>query len=256
MKAIDTHLHADHITGLEALAERLAPFSTLRLSTRELAERFYIPALLERRRRQDRQDADRADAKPQMLESERNERRAFAELAQQKQIELAVSLFLDLEQDRTVQQIADEMGMTVSSLKRLTQTAKFQETYDSVLMQLGHHPRLQALQGQLPELIPLSYQAMRRLLSPGTAHTAQVAATISAFVSKIDPRTGATTEENPKFLKTGDAAIVRIKPVRPLAIETFKDFPEIGRFALRDMGTTIGAGVVLAVTEKYDPAKK
>ncbi|MEW6603629.1 MAG: translation elongation factor EF-1 subunit alpha [Thermoproteota archaeon] len=87
-------------------------------------------------------------------------------------------------------------------------------------------------------------------------HTAQVAATISAFVSKIDPRTGATTEENPKFLKTGDAAIVKIKPVRPLPIETFKDFPEIGRFALRDMGTTIGAGVVLNVTDKYDPNKK
>ncbi len=88
------------------------------------------------------------------------------------------------------------------------------------------------------------------------AHTAQVAATISHFVSKIDPRTGATTEENPKFLKTGDAAIVRIKPVRPLAIETFKDFPEIGRFALRDMGTTIAAGVVLNITDKYDPNKK
>ena len=51
-------------------------------------------------------------------------------------------------------------------------------------------------------------------------------------------------------------AIVRIKPVRPLPIETFKDFPEIGRFALRDMGTTIGAGVVLAITEKYDPKQK
>jgi elongation factor 1-alpha len=88
------------------------------------------------------------------------------------------------------------------------------------------------------------------------AHTAQVAATISHFVSKLDPRTGATTEESPKFLKTGDAAIVKIKPVRPLPIETFKDFPEIGRFALRDMGTTIAAGVVLNVTEKYDPNKK
>lgn len=88
------------------------------------------------------------------------------------------------------------------------------------------------------------------------AHTAQVAATLSGFVSKLDPRTGATTEQNPKFLKTGDAAIVKIKPVRPLAIETFKDFPEIGRFALRDMGTTIAAGVVLNITEKYDPNKK
>jgi elongation factor 1-alpha len=88
------------------------------------------------------------------------------------------------------------------------------------------------------------------------AHTSQVAATLSEFVGKIDPKTGGVVEEKPKFLKTGDAAIVRIKPVRPLAIETFKDFPEIGRFALRDMGTTIAAGVVKAITEKYDPSSK
>ncbi|MDQ4074166.1 MAG: translation elongation factor EF-1 subunit alpha [Thermoproteota archaeon] len=88
------------------------------------------------------------------------------------------------------------------------------------------------------------------------AHTAQVAATLSQFVAKIDPKTGGTVEENPKFLKTGDAAIVRIKPVRPLAIETFKEFPEIGRFALRDMGTTIAAGIVKTINERYDPNKK
>ncbi|MER5176280.1 MAG: translation elongation factor EF-1 subunit alpha [Candidatus Nitrosocosmicus sp.] len=88
------------------------------------------------------------------------------------------------------------------------------------------------------------------------AHTAQVAATLSEFVAKIDPKTGGITEEKPKFLKTGDAAIVKIKPVRPLAIETFKEFPEIGRFALRDMGTTIAAGIVKSITEKYDPNKK
>ena len=88
------------------------------------------------------------------------------------------------------------------------------------------------------------------------AHTAQVAATLSEFIAKIDPKTGGATEDKPKFLKTGDAAIVRIKPVRPLAIETFKEFPEIGRFALRDMGTTIAAGVVKAITEKYDPSSK
>jgi elongation factor 1-alpha len=84
------------------------------------------------------------------------------------------------------------------------------------------------------------------------AHTAQVAATLSDFVAKIDPKTGGVLEEKPKFLKTGDAAIVRIRPVRPLAIETFKEFPEIGRFALRDMGTTIAAGVIKSITEKYE----
>ena len=88
------------------------------------------------------------------------------------------------------------------------------------------------------------------------AHTAQVAATLSEFVAKIDPKTGGATEDKPKFLKTGDAAIVRIRPVRPLAIETFKEFPEIGRFALRDMGTTIAAGVVKAIIEKHDPSAK
>lgn len=88
------------------------------------------------------------------------------------------------------------------------------------------------------------------------AHTAQVAATLSEFIAKIDPKTGGATEDKPKFLKTGDAAIVRIKPVRPLAIETFKEFPEIGRFALRDMGTTIAAGVVKTIIEKYDPSAK
>ncbi len=81
-------------------------------------------------------------------------------------------------------------------------------------------------------------------------HTAQVAATITSFEAKIDPATGGTSEENPKFLKVGDSAIVKIKPVRPTCIETFKEFPEMGRFALRDMGATIAAGVVKEITEE------
>ena len=93
-------------------------------------------------------------------------------------------------------------------------------------------------------------------ISPGYtpvmhAHTAQVAATIVAFEAKINPQSGAIEEENPKFLKAGDSAIVRIKPVRPLCIETFGEFPEMGRFALRDMGATIAAGIVKEITEKF-----
>ena len=87
------------------------------------------------------------------------------------------------------------------------------------------------------------------------AHTAQVAATITEFVAKIDPRSGQTVEEKPKFLKSGDSAIVKIRPLRPLCIETFKEFPELGRFALRDMGTTIAAGVVQEITEKFTAEK-
>lgn len=81
------------------------------------------------------------------------------------------------------------------------------------------------------------------------AHTVQVAATLVAFEAKINPATGAVEENNPKFLKVGDSAIVRIKPVRPIPIESFKEFPELGRFALRDMGSTIAAGVVKEIIE-------
>ena len=87
------------------------------------------------------------------------------------------------------------------------------------------------------------------------AHTAQVAATITEFVAKIDPRNGQIVEEKPKFLKNGDSAIVKIRPLRPLCIETFKEYPELGRFALRDMGTTIAAGVVQEITEKFTAEK-
>ncbi len=82
------------------------------------------------------------------------------------------------------------------------------------------------------------------------AHTVQVACRFAELLKKLDPRTGQVVEENPAFLKTGDGAIVRFEPVRPIAIETYADFPELGRFAIRDMGTTIAAGVVKEITKK------
>ncbi len=80
-------------------------------------------------------------------------------------------------------------------------------------------------------------------------HTAQVAVRFDKLLSKLDPRTGQTIEENPAYLRTGEAAIVRFVPLQPTAMETFKDFPQLGRFALRDMGTTIGAGIVMEIEE-------
>ncbi len=78
-------------------------------------------------------------------------------------------------------------------------------------------------------------------------HTAQVAVKFEAIEAKLDPRTGQVVEQNPTYLRTGEAAIVKFTPLIPIAIEAFKDFPQLGRFALRDMGTTIGAGIVLEV---------
>ncbi len=81
-------------------------------------------------------------------------------------------------------------------------------------------------------------------------HTAQIACTFVEFLEKKDPKTGQTAEQNPQFLKTGDVAIVKIKPTKPVVIEKFSEFPELGRFAIRDMGETIGAGVVMDVTAR------
>jgi elongation factor 1-alpha len=81
-------------------------------------------------------------------------------------------------------------------------------------------------------------------------HTGQIACRFTELLKKIDPRTGQVVEEKPSFLKTGDAAWVRMEPLRPIAIETYTDFPELGRFAVRDMGTTVAAGVVKEITQK------
>ena len=81
-------------------------------------------------------------------------------------------------------------------------------------------------------------------------HTAQVACTFLELQKKLDPATGATKEENPQFLKTGDAAIVKIQPSRPMVIEKAKEFPQLGRFAIRDMGQTVAAGICLDVEKR------
>ncbi|MFC6961713.1 translation elongation factor EF-1 subunit alpha [Halocatena marina] len=79
------------------------------------------------------------------------------------------------------------------------------------------------------------------------AHTAQVACTIESIDTKLDPASGDVKEENPDFIKSGDAAVVTIRPQKPLSIEPSSEIPELGSFAIRDMGQTIAAGKVLSV---------
>lgn len=80
-------------------------------------------------------------------------------------------------------------------------------------------------------------------------HTASVACTITEIIAKIDPRTGAVVQEKPDFIKTGDAAKIRVVPTKPMVIEKQSDFPELARFAIRDMGITVAAGVCLDVVK-------
>ena len=80
-------------------------------------------------------------------------------------------------------------------------------------------------------------------------YTAQVACRFEEILKKLDPKTGQVKEENPDFIKTGDAAVVKIIPTRPMVIEPSKKIPQLGRFAIRDMGQTVAAGVCLEVEE-------
>jgi elongation factor 1-alpha len=80
-------------------------------------------------------------------------------------------------------------------------------------------------------------------------HTAQMACSITDILEKKDPKSGQTLQKNPDFVKTGDVAIVKVKPLRPLVVEKFSEFPQLGRFAIRDMGQTVAAGVVLEVAK-------
>jgi elongation factor 1-alpha len=82
------------------------------------------------------------------------------------------------------------------------------------------------------------------------AHTAQVACTLESIDQKLDPSSGDVEEENPDYIQAGDAAIVTVRPQKPLSIEPSQEIPQLGSFAIRDMGQTIAAGKVLSVEER------
>ncbi|MBN2477909.1 translation elongation factor EF-1 subunit alpha [Candidatus Micrarchaeota archaeon] len=81
-------------------------------------------------------------------------------------------------------------------------------------------------------------------------HTAQFAGRVVEILEKKDPKTGQVLQAKPDFIKTGDVAIVKIQPLKPVVIEKFSEYAPLGRFAIRDMGQTVAAGVVLDVTPK------
>ena len=81
-------------------------------------------------------------------------------------------------------------------------------------------------------------------------HTAQFAGRVTEIVEKKDPKTGQPVEGKVDFIKTGDVAVLKIQPLKPIVVEKFSDFAPLGRFAIRDMGQTVAAGVVLDVKKK------
>jgi elongation factor 1-alpha len=80
------------------------------------------------------------------------------------------------------------------------------------------------------------------------AHTAQIAAKFTSLSKKLDQKTGAVIEDSPKFLVRNDTAIVELTPIKKMCLEKYADIPEMGRFAVRDMGRTVAVGIVKDLT--------
>jgi len=81
-------------------------------------------------------------------------------------------------------------------------------------------------------------------------HTAHIACKFDEIESKVDRRSGKVLEEEPKFIKSGEAALVRMVPQKPMCVEAFNQYPPLGRFAVRDMKQTVAVGVIKEVVKK------
>jgi elongation factor 1-alpha len=81
-------------------------------------------------------------------------------------------------------------------------------------------------------------------------HTCHIACKFAELESKIDRRSGKEIEAEPKSIKMGDAAMVRMVPSKPMCVESFTEYPPLGRFAVRDMRQTVAVGVIKAVTKR------
>eukprot|EP00584_Thalassiosira_punctigera_P007469 CAMPEP_0172543000 /NCGR_PEP_ID=MMETSP1067-20121228/13495_1 /TAXON_ID=265564 ORGANISM="Thalassiosira punctigera, Strain Tpunct2005C2" /NCGR_SAMPLE_ID=MMETSP1067 /ASSEMBLY_ACC=CAM_ASM_000444 /LENGTH=438 /DNA_ID=CAMNT_0013329327 /DNA_START=113 /DNA_END=1429 /DNA_ORIENTATION=- len=81
-------------------------------------------------------------------------------------------------------------------------------------------------------------------------HTAHVACSITNIKEKMDRRTGKVVEKNPEFIQNGDAAIVTMEPTKPFCVESFAEYPPLGRFVIRDMRQTVAVGVIKSITKE------
>jgi len=81
-------------------------------------------------------------------------------------------------------------------------------------------------------------------------HTAHIACKFAEILTKVDRRSGKELEKEPKNIKSGDAAMVKLTPSKPMVVETFTEYPPLGRFAVRDMRQTVAVGVIKEVVKK------
>jgi peptide chain release factor subunit 3 len=98
------------------------------------------------------------------------------------------------------------------------------------------------------------------IISPGYtavfhAHTAVEECTIKLLLGAIDRKTGEVSKQKPKFIKKGAFVSARIQLSQPVCLDTYKEFPQLGRFTLRDEGKTIAIGKVIRLPAARPGAK-
>merc|ERR1719164_147468 len=111
--------------------------------------------------------------------------------------------------------------------------AKGAETFSAQVIVMSHPGQIQ--NGYCPVL---------------DCHTSHIATEFKNIDEKMDRRTGKVVETNPKFVKSGDACMVTMEPSKPMVVESFSEYPPLGRFAVRDMRQTVAVGVIQSVVKK------
>uniref|UniRef100_A0A8D0PFY4 Elongation factor 1-alpha n=1 Tax=Sus scrofa TaxID=9823 RepID=A0A8D0PFY4_PIG len=99
-------------------------------------------------------------------------------------------------------------------------------------------------QGSVSKIIAAGYSPVL------DCHTAHIACKFAELREKLDKRSGKKLEDNPRALRSGDAGLVQMIPSKPMCVESFSEYPPLGRFAARDMRQTVAVGVIKAVEKK------
>src|SRR6201992_1294905 len=83
-------------------------------------------------------------------------------------------------------------------------------------------------------------------------HTAHIACKFAELIETMYRRSAKSLETSPTFVKSGDPCIAKLVPSKPMCVESYNEYPPLGRFAVRDMRQTVAVGVIKSVekTEK------
>jgi peptide chain release factor subunit 3 len=101
---------------------------------------------------------------------------------------------------------------------------------------------------------------LRSILSAGFncvmhVHSATEEVTFAALLHKLEKGTGRKSKKPPGFATKGMSIIARLEIIGGagnICVERFEDYPQLGRFTLRDQGQTIAIGKITKLITEGD----